>query len=162
MGHTGMASGSYRHGAVGPAGMASGSYRHGAMGRAGMASGSYRHGQWVIQAWPVGHTGMASGSCRHGQWVVQAWPVGHTGMANGSYRHGALGHTGMGQWVVQAWPVGSLKSGGLHTARWHFQFWLSLPHWLCDLCMRYQGVCRNISSPVPASFFQERRLLQYK
>ena len=25
--------------------------------------------------------------------------------------------------------VFSLKSGGLHTARWRFQFWLSLPHW---------------------------------
>ena len=33
----------------------------------------------------------------------------------------------------------SLKSGGLHTAWWRFQFWLSLPHWLC--CTRYQGVC---------------------
>ena len=31
--------------------------------------------------------------------------------------------------------VFSLKSGGFHTARWCFQFWLSLPCWLCDLCM---------------------------
>ena len=45
-------------------------------------------------------------------------------------------------------------SGGLHTARWSFQFWLSLPHWLCDLCTRYRGVCGNISSPLPVSFFQ--------
>ena len=39
-------------------------------------------------------------------------------------------------------------------ARWRFQFWLSLPHWLCDLCTRYRGVCGNISSPMPVSFFQ--------
>ena len=39
-------------------------------------------------------------------------------------------------------------------ARWRFQFWLSLPHWLCDLCTRYQGVCGNISSPMPVPFFQ--------
>ena len=50
--------------------------------------------------------------------------------------------------------VFSLKSGGLHTAQWHFQFWLSHPHCLCDLCTRYQGLCRNISSPMPVSFFQ--------
>ena len=36
--------------------------------------------------------------------------------------------------------VFKLKSRGLQTARWHFQFWFSLPHWLCDLCTRYQGV----------------------
>ena len=28
-------------------------------------------------------------------------------------------------------------SGGLHTVQWRFQFWFSLPHWLCDLCTRY-------------------------
>ena len=39
-------------------------------------------------------------------------------------------------------------------ARWRLQFWLSLPHWLCDLCTRYQRVCGNISSPMPVSFFQ--------
>ena len=48
----------------------------------------------------------------------------------------------------------SLKSGGLHTARWRFQFWISLPHWLCDLCAKYLGVCGNSSSPMPVSFFQ--------
>ena len=30
----------------------------------------------------------------------------------------------------------------------------SLYHWYCDLCMRYRGVCGNISSPMPVSFFQ--------
>ena len=50
--------------------------------------------------------------------------------------------------------VFSLSSGGLHTTRWHFQFWLSFPHWLCDLCTRYRGVWGNISSPMPVSFFQ--------
>ena len=39
-------------------------------------------------------------------------------------------------------------------ARWRFQFWLSLTHWLCDLCTRCRGVFGNISSPVPVSFFQ--------
>ena len=48
----------------------------------------------------------------------------------------------------------SLKSGGLHMARWRFQFWFSLPYWLCDLCTRCPGVCGNISSPIPVSFFQ--------
>ena len=50
--------------------------------------------------------------------------------------------------------VFSLKSGCLHTTWWRFQFWLSLPHWLCDLCTRYREVCRNISCPMPVSFFQ--------
>ena len=27
-----------------------------------------------------------------------------------------------------------------------FQLWLSLPHWLRDLCTRYRGVCGNISN----------------
>ena len=39
-------------------------------------------------------------------------------------------------------------------ARWRFQFWFSLPDWLCDLCTRCPGVCGNISSPIPVSFFQ--------
>ena len=26
-------------------------------------------------------------------------------------------------------------------SRWRFQFWFSLPRWLCDLCTRYPGVC---------------------
>ena len=38
--------------------------------------------------------------------------------------------------------------------RWRFQFWLSLPHWLCDLGTRYREVCGNMSSPMPVSFFQ--------
>ena len=46
------------------------------------------------------------------------------------------------------------KKSGLHTAQWRFHFWLSLPHWLYDLCMRYREVCRNITSPMPVSFFQ--------
>ena len=33
--------------------------------------------------------------------------------------------------------VFSLKSRCLHAAWWRFQFWLSLPHWFCDLCTRY-------------------------
>ena len=37
---------------------------------------------------------------------------------------------------------------------WRFQFWFSLPHWLCGLCTRYPGLCGNISSPMPAFFFQ--------
>ena len=49
--------------------------------------------------------------------------------------------------------VFSLKSG-LFGARWHFQFWFSLPFWLCDLCIRHQGVCGSISSPLHVSFFQ--------
>ena len=53
----------------------------------------------------------------------------------------------------------SLMSGGLHTSRWHFQFWHSLPHWLWDLCTRYRGVCGNISSPVPVSFFQKSAVM---
>ena len=32
------------------------------------------------------------------------------------------------------------RSSCLHTAQWRFQFWLSLPRWLCDLCTRYWGV----------------------
>ena len=35
-----------------------------------------------------------------------------------------------------------------------FPILVSFPHWLCDLCTRYRGVCRNISSPMPVSFFQ--------
>ena len=56
--------------------------------------------------------------------------------------------------VTCPYRVISLKSGGLHTSRWHFQFWLSLPHWLCDLYTRYREVCENISSLMPVSFFQ--------
>ena len=37
--------------------------------------------------------------------------------------------------------VFSVKSGSLQAARWRFQFWLSLSHWLCDLCTRYREVC---------------------
>ena len=44
--------------------------------------------------------------------------------------------------------------GRYHRAQWCFQFWLSLPHWFCDLCTRYRGVCGNILPPVPVSFFQ--------
>ena len=39
-------------------------------------------------------------------------------------------------------------------ARWRFRFWLSPLHLLCGLCTRYRGVCGNISSPMPVSFFQ--------
>ena len=35
-------------------------------------------------------------------------------------------------------------------ARWAFQFWLSLPHWLYDLCTTYKGVCGIISFPLTA------------
>ena len=51
-----------------------------------------------------------------------------------------------------------LKSGR-RTAQWRFRFRLSLPHCLCDRCTRYRGVCGNISSPMPVSFFQ--RLLSW-
>ena len=47
-----------------------------------------------------------------------------------------------------------VKRSSYGPARWRLQFWLSLPHWLCDLCTRYRGVCVNISSPMPVSFFQ--------
>ena len=39
-------------------------------------------------------------------------------------------------------------------ARWPFQFWLSLPHCLWNLCTRYREAYGNISFPMPVSFFQ--------
>ena len=49
--------------------------------------------------------------------------------------------------------VFSLKPGGLQTARWRFNFWLSPLHWLYDLCTRYPGVCGNISSSNKCNVF---------
>ena len=43
-----------------------------------------------------------------------------------------------------------------------FQFWLSLPHWLCNICRRYRGVCGNIKSPMPVSFFKCMKYIPLK
>ena len=45
----------------------------------------------------------------------------------------------------------SLKSRGLYTARCCFQFWLSLPHWLCDLCILLLLLQRSTAVQVRSS-----------